>query len=376
MKATLLKSCYLAAAVSLFYACSPEEQSVKELDKISSSEKAMTTDMLSFDNGVTRTSNFVTTATTDGGAIIGIRGIQRSFVPNWSPANPGEYSAENRANLFNTNNTPVSVPDATIPGGSRISDDGDLDAASNTGNAFIINHNSRYDVPDDWAWGGAMYVDFSALGTVTLKNLVFLDNEENGTYIKLFNASNMQIGANIPVANLGNASSQVVNLGNTPGVARMEVHLGTTSVTGSGAIDNITFDREIPETGCTKTQGYWKTHSKYDGAKKYDDTWKKVGEDTPFFTSGETYYSIFGVQPRGNSYYSLAHQYIATKLNLATGATAPTSVMTAYNSATTFFTNNTPAAVAASKTLQATATQLAGILDAYNNGVTGPGHCD
>ncbi|KAA5549115.1 hypothetical protein [Adhaeribacter rhizoryzae] len=370
MKANLFKSCFLAAAVSLFYACSPEEQSIKELDKISSSEKAMTSDMLSFDYGVTRVSNFVTAATSDGGAIIGIRGIQRSFVPNWSPANPGEYSAENRANLFNTNNKPVSVPDASIPGGSRISDDGDLDAASNTGNALIINHNSRYDVPDDWAWGGVMYVDFSSLGTVTLKNLVFLDNEEDGTFIKLFNASNMQIGTNIPVPNAGNASSQVVDLKNTPGVARMEVHLGTTSVNGSGAIDNINFDREIPETGCTKTQGYWKNHAP--GSKKADPNWGNLAT-TQFFSSSETYLSIFDVQPRGNAYYILAHQYVAATLNLKSGASMPTSVMTAYNNATNFFKNNMPTQTAVSKDQL---TQWAGILDAYNNGVTGPGHCD
>lgn len=373
MKAKLFKSCFLAAAVSLFYACSPEEQSVKELDKISSSEKAMISDKLSFDNSNTRDgAGFVATAKSDGGAIIGVSAFQRFYsgAANYSLTNPGENSTANRANLFNTSAAPIAP-----------SDDQDLSNSAESGNALIINHNSKANVPDDWAWGGTMNVDFSSLGTVTLTKMIYLDNEE-GVVINLYGSmNNILYTVNVPARGAaGNSNKEEINLNNTANVARLEIIQGTvgsgaTPPKGSGAIDDIEFMREIPETGCTKTQGYWKTHSSA-GPAPYDNTWAKVGESTPFFSSGETYFSIFGVQPRGNAYYSLAHQYVATKLNLAAGASAPTSVMTAYNSATTFFTNNTPAAVAASKTLQATATQLAGVLDAYNNGVTGPGHCD
>ena len=34
-----------------------------------------------------------------------------------------------------------------------------------------------------------------------------------------------------------------------------------------------------PGPGCTLTQGYWKTHSKY-GPAPYDSTWALIGEDT------------------------------------------------------------------------------------------------
>ncbi|MDB5264361.1 MAG: hypothetical protein JWQ14_3644 [Adhaeribacter sp.] len=68
----------------------------------------------------------------------------------------------------------------------------------------------------------------------------------------------------------------------------------------------------------------------------------------------------------------LAHQYVATTLNLKV-ASAPAA---AYTQATIFFNTYTPAQVAANKSLHTLATQLAGVLDAYNNGKTGPAHCD
>jgi len=67
--------------------------------------------------------------------------------------------------------------------------------------------------------------------------------------------------------------------------------------------------------GCTLTWGYWKTHSKY-GPAPHDETWDCIGEDTPFFGSGYSYYGILQVPPKGgNAYIILAHQYIAAVLN-------------------------------------------------------------
>ena len=129
--------------------------------------------------------------------------------------------------------------------------------------------------------------------------------------------------------------------------------------------------------GCTLTPGYWKTHS-INGPAPYDDTWAQIGEGTAFFTSGKTYYQALWTAPGGNAYYILAHAYIAAELNILNGASVPTNVQTAFDSATALFGTYTPAQIAAlrgNSPIRAQFTSLAGILDGYNNGLTGPGHC-
>jgi hypothetical protein len=132
--------------------------------------------------------------------------------------------------------------------------------------------------------------------------------------------------------------------------------------------------------GCTLTQGYWKTHSEY-GPAPYDATWALLpnGADTPFFTSGKTYYEILWTPPKGNPYYILAHQYIAAQLNFLNGAD-PTAAQAAFDAATILFNTWLPNQVAALRgpagnTLRNQFTSLASILDEYNNGLIGPGHC-
>jgi hypothetical protein len=132
--------------------------------------------------------------------------------------------------------------------------------------------------------------------------------------------------------------------------------------------------------GCTLTPGYWKTHSQR-GPAPYDDTWTKLGplqEATPFFLSGKTYYQALWTPPQGNAYYILAHAYIATTLNGLNGASMPAEVLAAWNEATTLFQTKTPAQIAAQKGSQQPRKrflELAGLLDMYNNGLIGPGHC-
>jgi hypothetical protein len=133
--------------------------------------------------------------------------------------------------------------------------------------------------------------------------------------------------------------------------------------------------------GCTLTQGYWKTHSAR-GPAPYDDTWAQLpqSENTPFFTSGKSYYQVLQTAPQGNAYYILAHQYIAAELNQLNGASIPATVLSAYNAATTLFQNPayTPAYIGGLKGSNALRNQYlsyAKTLDDYNNGLTGPGHC-
>lgn len=126
-------------------------------------------------------------------------------------------------------------------------------------------------------------------------------------------------------------------------------------------------------TGCTLTQGYWKTHSSV-GPARYDESWALVGETTTFHGSGKSYYAVLWTPPAGSTYYVLAHQFIAATLNGLAGADTRV-VAQDLAAAGAFFATKTPT-TSLTKTQQASLKALAGRLDAYNNGATGPGHCD
>ncbi|WP_408952748.1 hypothetical protein [Lysobacter sp. Hz 25] len=146
---------------------------------------------------------------------------------------------------------------------------------------------------------------------------------------------------------------------------------------GVNKSDEAVITVSVPElcatSGCTYTQGYWKTHSKY-GPAPYDATWAAIGEDTLFFASGQTWYKVFWTPPKGgNAYYILAHQYMAARLNAEAGAGAPSEVQAAIAEATAWFIGRST--TAPKGPARDTAIRLAGILGAYNEGTTGPGHC-
>jgi hypothetical protein len=136
----------------------------------------------------------------------------------------------------------------------------------------------------------------------------------------------------------------------------------------------------ICDVGCTLTPGYWKTHSEY-GPAPYDDTWALLfdGADTVFFESGQTYYEVLWTPPKGgNAYYILAHAYIAAELNGLNGASAPLEVMNAFDEATDLLENYTPDEIGALKGNKKTRQDFlekGALLDMYNNGLIGPGHC-
>jgi hypothetical protein len=150
-----------------------------------------------------------------------------------------------------------------------------------------------------------------------------------------------------------------------------------TDDTATTGCDDHTVTVTVPETGvgCTLTQGYWKTHSQF-GPAPYDDDWANLGpvqQSTQFYLSGKTWYQMFWTPPQGNAYYQLAHQFMAAKLNVLNGASAPAEVTTALASADALF--NSVGGTTLTRAQTTTARQLAAVLDAYNNGLTGPGHC-
>ena len=132
---------------------------------------------------------------------------------------------------------------------------------------------------------------------------------------------------------------------------------------------------EVNTGGCTLTQGYWKTHSAYGPASYSDPIWASVGgPDATFFFSGVSWYTLFWTAPKGgNAYIQLAHQYMAAVLNSNNGA-LPVPPELAL--ATAFFNDaaNTPATVY-TKAQTAILRGYAGVLGAFNEGTTGPGHC-
>ena len=149
---------------------------------------------------------------------------------------------------------------------------------------------------------------------------------------------------------------------------------------------DITIDFDEQE-GCTYTQGYWKTHSNK-GPAPYDPAWGNLGdidgdgdaeeEDEDFYYSGQTYYEVFWTPVSGNAYYILARQFIAAHLNFLNGAD-PSAAQAEFNIAEALFNNpaNTPDKIKKlKKEAKKVWTDPAGILDDYNNGDIGPGHCD
>jgi len=155
-----------------------------------------------------------------------------------------------------------------------------------------------------------------------------------------------------------------------------------TDDTGATGSDAWTIAVTVPcELGCTLTPGYWKTHSSH-GPAPYDDTWALLpaGAETPFYLSGQTYYQALWTPPARNAYYILARAFIAAQLNQLDGASFG-AAQSAWDQAAALLAVYTPADIAALKGaagngLRAQLIALAATLDAYNNGLIGPGHCD
>ena len=159
-----------------------------------------------------------------------------------------------------------------------------------------------------------------------------------------------------------------------------------------------------PPPGCTLTQGYWKTHSEF-GPAPYDDNWGNVtGTAAPncsdgdpdsngggvgasvefddFFGTGVVgqpvcYHDIFWTAPKGgNSWYQLAHQYIAAKLNVLNGAGTTPAVDAALAAAGPLLASYSNKKIPKKSDDEGFARDYARTLTQYNEGDIGPGHCD
>lgn len=122
------------------------------------------------------------------------------------------------------------------------------------------------------------------------------------------------------------------------------------------------------DAGCTRTLGFWKTHNRFAGNKNQKQPWP-IDENTSL--CGRSWLDILKTPPRGDAFLILAHQWIAARLNVASGAAAPASVTAALAEAEALLNG---CSISASD--RAGALELSALLDQYNNGVIGPGHCE
>ena len=122
-----------------------------------------------------------------------------------------------------------------------------------------------------------------------------------------------------------------------------------------------------PGGGCTFTQGYWKNH---------EEAWPvdNLTLGTVNYTQAQLL-SILKQPVRGNGLVSLSHQLIAAKLNTANGAD-DTDIASAIADADALIGGLVVPPVGGGYISTSTTSALNGTLTGYNEGSTGPGHCD
>jgi hypothetical protein len=129
--------------------------------------------------------------------------------------------------------------------------------------------------------------------------------------------------------------------------------------------------------GCTFTQGYWKTHGPAlcvagNNTNQWPVATLQLGNVS--YSDAELC-SIFRTAASGNGLIALAHQLIAAKLNIANGAD-PTAAAACVAAADALIGNLVVPPVGSGSLAPSTTSGLIGCLTSYNEGATGPGHCD
>ncbi|MEO6000460.1 MAG: hypothetical protein ABIN89_26690 [Chitinophagaceae bacterium] len=126
---------------------------------------------------------------------------------------------------------------------------------------------------------------------------------------------------------------------------------------------------------CTYTQGYWKTHGPVPTGNNVNE-WAVTS-----LTLGTVNYtdlqlqSIFNTPAAGNGLIALAHQLMAAKLNVAKGADA-TAIASSITAADALIGSRVIPPVGSGSLAPSATSTLIEALANYNEGATGPGHCD
>jgi len=132
-----------------------------------------------------------------------------------------------------------------------------------------------------------------------------------------------------------------------------------------------------PVSGCTFTQGYYKNHESVVVQLLSTNGGFVVGgklvlsqDGTLALTAAQIDDNLQTAPKGGDAFLILTHQLITAELNVKGGASTPTDVANAITAARLLLNGG----ITAGEEDQAKA--LADTLDAFNNGLTGPGHCD
>jgi hypothetical protein len=146
---------------------------------------------------------------------------------------------------------------------------------------------------------------------------------------------------------------------------------GSTTVTETEIdLPQLCTEGSIPEDdgGCTYTQGYWKTHT-----EAWPVTSMTVGAKS--YTATELL-AVFDTAVKGDASLILADQLIAAKLNIENGADDSDVAVTIQNADAwlSTFSGSLPYKVKSRDAGDAIVWATA--LDDFNNGRTGPGHCE
>ena len=120
--------------------------------------------------------------------------------------------------------------------------------------------------------------------------------------------------------------------------------------------------------GCTYTQGYWRNHHRYSPRPNQEIAWP-IDEDTEL--CGQTWLENLRTPAAGNVFYVVSHQWIAASLNAANGASTPPEVVEALDTIEAMLAD---CEIDDSEREEALAHK--DVLDFFNNGEIGPGHCD
>ncbi|HEY5933264.1 MAG TPA: DUF4215 domain-containing protein [Kofleriaceae bacterium] len=118
---------------------------------------------------------------------------------------------------------------------------------------------------------------------------------------------------------------------------------------------------------CTLTQGYWKNHE-----EAWPVTTIMLGSVS--YTQAEAL-AVFRTPVKGNGLVALAHQLLAAKLNIEAGAD-DIDINSAIADADAMIGALVSPSVGTGHLETKATADLVGALDAFNNGATGPGHCD
>ncbi|MEW9053173.1 MAG: hypothetical protein AB2392_18580 [Neobacillus sp.] len=156
-----------------------------------------------------------------------------------------------------------------------------------------------------------------------------------------------------------------------------------TNDTGTTGSDTATVNVDIPCAGCTLTIGFWRTHAGFTGnnpdlVTQYLPIWlgtQSVGKSIQISSAAQAVQAFNFFGDASNGINRLYAQLLAAKLNIANGAD-PSAVSNTIAAADAFLAQyNAADWNNLTRQQRNFVNQLQTILDNYNNGLIGPGHC-